>query len=110
MPTLCDICNARPASGRVTIVQNGQRKTIAICDYDYRQLMRHQNVLNPFDSLLGGMGGRDGLSGFFNNFTQGRSNDESTFGRCPASPLTPQKRLANSRSSFCRKQPKRPTR
>ena len=83
MPTLCDICNARPASGKVTIVQNGQRKTIAICDYDYRQLMRHQNVLNPFDSLLGGMGGRDGLSGFFNNFTQGRSNDESTFGEVP---------------------------
>ncbi|CAI1684141.1 Negative regulator of genetic competence ClpC/MecB [Serratia ficaria] len=53
---ICDICHARPASGHVTVMQNGQRKTIAICDYDYRQLMRHQNILNPFDSLLGGGG------------------------------------------------------
>lgn len=34
---------------------------MSICDYDYRQLMRHQSMLNPFDSLLGG----SGLSRFF---------------------------------------------
>lgn len=44
MPALCDICQERPATSRVTVVQNGQRKTIDICDYDYRQLMRHQNI------------------------------------------------------------------
>ena len=59
MPALCDICQERPATSRGTVVQNGQRKTIDICDYDYRQLMRHQNIMNPFDSLLG----RGGLSG-----------------------------------------------
>lgn len=64
MPVLCDICQARPATSQVTVVQNGQRKAIAICDYDYRKLMRHQNILNPFDSLLGG---RNGLSSFFDN-------------------------------------------
>ncbi|WP_322071556.1 ATP-dependent Clp protease ATP-binding subunit [Paraburkholderia bannensis] len=61
MPTLCEICNTRPAVARVTVVQNGQRKSMSICDYDYRQLMRHQSMMNPFDSLLGG----GGLSRFF---------------------------------------------
>ncbi|POR53869.1 ATP-dependent Clp protease ATP-binding subunit ClpC [Paraburkholderia eburnea] len=61
MPTLCEICNTRPAVARVTVVQNGQRKSMSICDYDYRQLMRHQSMINPFDSLLGG----GGLSRFF---------------------------------------------
>ncbi|MFM0293934.1 MULTISPECIES: ATP-dependent Clp protease ATP-binding subunit [Paraburkholderia] len=61
MPALCEICNARPAVARVTVVQNGERKTLSICDYDYRQLMRHQSMVNPFDSLLGG----GGLSRFF---------------------------------------------
>ena len=60
MSTLCEICNARPAVARVAVVQNGQRKTMSICDYDYRQLLRHQSMINPFDSLLGG-----GLSRFF---------------------------------------------
>jgi ATP-dependent Clp protease ATP-binding subunit ClpC len=61
MPALCEICNARPAVARVTVVQNGERKTLSICDYDYRQIMRHQSMVNPFDSLLGG----GGLSRFF---------------------------------------------
>ncbi|HEY2022617.1 ATP-dependent Clp protease ATP-binding subunit [Paraburkholderia sp.] len=54
MPALCEICHARPAVAQVTVVQNGQRKSMSICEYDYRQLMRHQSMLNPFDSLLGG--------------------------------------------------------
>jgi len=45
----------------VAVVQDGERKSISICDYHYRQLMRHQSMLNPFDSLLGG----GGLSRFF---------------------------------------------
>lgn len=61
MPALCDICQERPATSRVTVVQNGQRKTIDICDYDYRQLMRHQNIMNPFDSLLGRGGSQGSL-------------------------------------------------
>jgi ATP-dependent Clp protease ATP-binding subunit ClpC len=56
MPALCEICHARPAVAQVTVVQNGQRKSMSICEYDYRQLMRHQSMLNPFDSLLGGGG------------------------------------------------------
>jgi ATP-dependent Clp protease ATP-binding subunit ClpC len=64
--TLCDICNVRPAVARVAVVQDGERKSISICDYHYRQLMRHQSMLNPFDSLLGGGGG--GLSRLFDEF------------------------------------------
>ena len=60
MPTLCDICHARPAVARVVVTEDGERKSLSICDYHYRQLMRHQSMLNPFDSLLGGAGG--GLS------------------------------------------------
>ena len=62
MATLCEICNARPAVARVTVSQNGQARTMSICDHDYRQLLRHQSMLNPFDSLLGG-----GVSRFFDN-------------------------------------------
>nr|WP_077045088.1 AAA family ATPase [Pseudomonas sp. KK4] len=60
MATLCEICNARPAVARVTVSQNGQARTMSVCDHDYRQLIRHQSMLNPFDSLLGG-----GVSRFF---------------------------------------------
>jgi ATP-dependent Clp protease ATP-binding subunit ClpC len=35
---------------------------MSICDHDYRQLLRHQSMLNPFDSLLGG-----GVSRFFDS-------------------------------------------
>ncbi|MCY1331834.1 Clp amino terminal domain protein [compost metagenome] len=71
MPTLCEICNARPAVARVTVVQDGERKTMSICDYDYRQLLRHQEMLNPFDSLLGG----GGLSRFFRGLGGGIDDD-----------------------------------
>ena len=63
MVALCEICNARPAVAQVTVAQNGQRKTMSICEYDYRQLMRHQSMLNPFDSLLGGGGLQDLFGG-----------------------------------------------
>ncbi|MFX1766983.1 AAA family ATPase [Paraburkholderia sp. A1RI-2L] len=65
MPTLCDICHARPAIARVVVTENGERKSLSICDYHYRQLMRHQSMLNPFDSLLGGGGDLSGMPGEF---------------------------------------------
>ncbi|TDV25607.1 ATP-dependent Clp protease ATP-binding subunit ClpC [Paraburkholderia caballeronis] len=73
MPSsLCEICHARPAVARVTVVQNGERRTMSICNYDYRQLMRHQSMLNPFDSLLGG----GGLSRFFGDGGDGQPHDD----------------------------------
>ncbi|MFM0629947.1 ATP-dependent Clp protease ATP-binding subunit [Paraburkholderia xenovorans] len=80
MPALCEICNARPAVARVTVVQNGERKTLSICDYDYRQLMRHQSMANPFDSLLGG----GGLSRFFGGLGgAGEEDDEELAAELP---------------------------
>ncbi|ANB76118.1 ATP-dependent Clp protease ATP-binding subunit [Paraburkholderia phytofirmans] len=76
MPALCEICNARPAVARVTVVQNGERKSMSICDYDYRQLMRHQSMLNPFDSLLGG----GGLSRFFGGLEDGSEHEDDDAG------------------------------
>lgn len=75
MSALCDICNARPAVARVTVMEDGERKTLSICDYHYRQLMRHQSMLNPFDSLLGGGGS---LSRFFGDYGDSEG-DESHF-------------------------------
>ncbi|MFM0027991.1 AAA family ATPase [Paraburkholderia madseniana] len=79
MPALCEICNARPAVARVTVVQNGERKSLSICDYDYRQLMRHQSMQNPFDSLLGG----GGLSRFFGGMQDGAEDDDAGYAEVP---------------------------
>src|SRR5690348_4418808 len=63
MPALCDICHARPAVARAPVVQDGARNTLSICDYHFRQRLRHQSMLNPFDSLLGGGSSLFGESG-----------------------------------------------
>ncbi|MCO4879275.1 AAA family ATPase [Paraburkholderia caribensis] len=80
MPLLCDICHTRPAVARVSVVQNGERKTMSICDYDYRQLMRHQSMVNPFDSLLGG---GSGLSRFFGGFDDGDAEETGLAAEVP---------------------------
>ncbi|WP_112664298.1 ATP-dependent Clp protease ATP-binding subunit [Microvirga flavescens] len=51
---LCEICGVRPASVRVTVIQNGQRKQLDVCDYHYAQLSRHQRALSPLESLFRG--------------------------------------------------------
>ncbi|MGF6773754.1 ATP-dependent Clp protease ATP-binding subunit ClpC [Paraburkholderia sp. GAS199] len=51
--TLCDICNARPASVRVTVLQNGERRDLDVCDFHYLQLTRHQRYISPLESLFG---------------------------------------------------------
>ncbi|MGU7775546.1 AAA family ATPase [Burkholderia sp. MR1-5-21] len=86
MPALCDICHARPAVARATVTQNGERKSISICDYHYRQLMRHQSMLNPFDTLLGG--GSD-LSHFFGGFGEGAHDDGHLAAELPRESVDP---------------------
>jgi hypothetical protein len=51
---LCDICGVRAASVRVTVLRNGAREELDVCDYDYSQLTRHQKYLSPLESLFGG--------------------------------------------------------
>ncbi|MGF6574834.1 ATP-dependent Clp protease ATP-binding subunit ClpC [Paraburkholderia sp. GAS333] len=51
--TLCDICGARPASVRVTVLQDGEQRDLDVCDFHYIQLTRHQRYISPLESLFG---------------------------------------------------------
>ncbi|WP_285295792.1 hypothetical protein [Aureimonas altamirensis] len=51
---MCDICGQRPASVRVAVIQDGQRRQLNVCDYHYQQLSRHQRSLSPLESLFRG--------------------------------------------------------
>jgi ATP-dependent Clp protease ATP-binding subunit ClpC len=55
---LCDICHRRPAAVRVTVSENGRRRTLSVCDEDYAQL-RAQSA-SPFESLFGDTFARGG--------------------------------------------------
>ncbi len=50
---LCDICHSRPATVRVTVLQDGKQKQLSVCDYHYAQLTRYQRTLSPLESLFG---------------------------------------------------------
>src|SRR6266852_2678527 len=62
---LCDIDHRRPAVVRVTVVENGQRRTINVCREHYAELRARQ--ASPFESLFSRFGGLgdDLLGGFF---------------------------------------------
>src|SRR5438105_12706453 len=62
---LCDIDHRRPAVVRVTVVENGQRRTINVCREHYAELRARQ--ASPFESLFSGFGGlgEDLLGGMF---------------------------------------------
>ncbi|ARV58190.1 hypothetical protein BZZ01_05660 [Nostocales cyanobacterium HT-58-2] len=73
---MCDICHRRPATVRVTVLENGRRKPLDVYDYDYNQLTRHQRYISPLESLFrGGL-----LDDFFSDrFDNGQIAD--TFSR-----------------------------
>ncbi len=56
---ICDICGIRPATRRVEVVQNRERRTLAVCDLDYRRLVRQRRHASPFESLFRGTGFED---------------------------------------------------
>ena len=63
---LCDIDHRRPAVVRVTVIENGQRRTLNVCREHYAELRARQ--ASPFESLFSGFGGGFGddlLGGFF---------------------------------------------
>jgi len=51
---MCDLCGVRPATVRVAVLQEGQRRQIDVCDYHYAQLTRHQRQVSPLESLFRG--------------------------------------------------------
>src|SRR5438270_11449564 len=60
---LCDICHRRPAALRVTVSENGRRRTLSVCREDYAQLRAQQ--ASPFESLFGGSLFGDDMLGDF---------------------------------------------
>ena len=52
---ICDICKKRTASFRAQVMVDGERRTMELCDEDYRQLTRRQSrFASPLESLFGG--------------------------------------------------------
>ena len=58
---LCDICKTRQASAEVTVIRNGRREVLHVCQDDLRKLQ--QQSTSPFDRMFGG--------GIFDNLFQG---------------------------------------
>jgi ATP-dependent Clp protease ATP-binding subunit ClpC len=72
---LCDICHRRPAALRVTVVENGRRRTLNVCREDYAQLRAQQ--ASPFESLFGGsLFGDDNMLSDFLDDGQPRSSGQ----------------------------------
>jgi ATP-dependent Clp protease ATP-binding subunit ClpC len=72
---ICDVCKSRPAAFRAQVLVNGVRKTMELCDEDYRKLARNQGRSNsPLESLFGG-------SSLFDEFFGDRTTAGSVFNR-----------------------------
>ena len=67
---LCDICHRRPSAVRVTVSENGRRRTLNVCEEDYAQLRARS--ASPFESLFGGgLFGGDPMGRFFGDGDDG---------------------------------------
>lgn len=57
MSVVCDICQVRPATRRVSVSRNGQMATLSVCDIDYAKLRQQatDNAIDdsPFASFFG---------------------------------------------------------
>src|SRR5882762_8703809 len=74
---LCDICHRRPAAVRVTVVEEGQRRTLNVCRQDYAKLRARQ--ASPFESVFGGsLFGDDMLGDFFGEGERGGGDGSPT--------------------------------
>src|SRR6266850_3824444 len=73
---LCDIDHRRPAVVRVTVSQNGKRRTLNVCEEHYAALRQQQS--SPFESLFGGsLFGGDMMRDFFGEGAAGGDGDVS---------------------------------
>ena len=85
---LCDICHARPATVRVTVIQNGQRRQLDVCDYHYAQLSRHQRYTSPLEALVRGA------------FEDAAGQGEVPAGIVPRGPQRPERAAVNIEQHF----------
>ncbi|HEY2004448.1 MAG TPA: AAA family ATPase [Candidatus Saccharimonadia bacterium] len=65
---ICDIDHRRPATHRVRVRQDGQERTLELCNIDYARLRQQQGMGSPFESLFRGEGLFDLLSDDFPGF------------------------------------------
>ncbi|MFL0585512.1 AAA family ATPase [Sphingomonas olei] len=72
---LCDICHQRPATVQATVLSNGERQQMKLCDVDYRRLARQSRQSSPLESLFGGRGN------LFDDFFGGDFFGSSPLGR-----------------------------
>jgi ATP-dependent Clp protease ATP-binding subunit ClpC len=71
MAELCDVCGVRPATVRATVASDGERRTLNLCEVDYRRLAARQRASSPLESLFSG--GRGSLlDDFFGDAWGGR--------------------------------------
>jgi ATP-dependent Clp protease ATP-binding subunit ClpC len=49
---ICEICKSRPARAEVTVMKNGVRQVISVCEKDLQRLQRQSG--SPFDRMFGG--------------------------------------------------------
>ncbi|CAN7584662.1 AAA family ATPase [Phenylobacterium sp. LjRoot219] len=63
MADLCDVCGVRPATVRATVASDGERRTLNLCEIDYRRLAARQRASSPLESLFSG-----GRSSLFDDF------------------------------------------
>lgn len=59
---ICEICKARPAYGKVSILNNGIRQVIRVCEQDWRIILQQSGSMS--DRILG-----DSNLGDFNNYS-----------------------------------------
>lgn len=68
MQNICDICEIRPATRRVSVTQKGQTAQLNVCDIDYRRLRQQAGSSSPFESLFSG--GNDPFSALEQAFSR----------------------------------------
>jgi ATP-dependent Clp protease ATP-binding subunit ClpC len=73
MAELCDVCGVRPATVRATVVSDGERRTLNLCEIDYRRLAARQRASSPLESLFSGR--RSLFDDFFGDSWGGRFGD-----------------------------------
>jgi hypothetical protein len=59
---LCDICGVHPATIRLAVLQNNQRRVLDVCDFHYAQPTRHQRSISPLEALFRAQGADAGPS------------------------------------------------
>ncbi|MGB9856547.1 MAG: AAA family ATPase [Dictyoglomaceae bacterium] len=51
---MCDICGVRPATIRVSIIRNGRKQTLDLCEIDYAKYRQRERSFSPLESLFWG--------------------------------------------------------